>query len=655
MIEPNSEAAASEYFVVAENIIPLRQASVDYIINTEFTEEHQIVPDAQVKKLVVQNRTTNPLSRFFVKVSSYLDSLQTFLGGISALYKKDIEQRKSIYSSEEVDQQTRTQRAKSALRKTLSAMSSRRGSGDLSDSNILLAVLAALGLEAIENVVEEAASIIQGPSKVYGNVTTKFSSPKSGQNTSLDPAWIPFPKGTRGLTFTSGYGQRTLNGRTRLHAGIDIAGPVGTPIITPISGVVVRATSVSGYGNMVTVKKNNLEMDFAHLNSIDVTLNDDIKAGTKVGGLGNTGIGTGPHLHWNIYINGQPVDPAQWTIDNPPETNQQAEGGVNLGRIMVGEAGPEFVIPMSQMPDFADLMMRHKIQSMDPDYYIGRSLKKLGVKGLSSFGDGAMRMMGEGGITKGIEWIKEEEGISSLVPGRNKYVKPSWPEYKNVTDRTVFHAYETGVAGDRTTIGWGFTFLDEITSGKKSVTPGMTMTKKEADDLLEYQVRHYHDNFLDTKYYPKFKYFSPEQQAGVILYGFNQPYFWNSAPAFSKAIEDGNLREASEQVGRGLPTREKIERMLLRSGPLQIVGPKIVGPKVVGPGKVGSGLPLLPDLTIDKFFNPGKYGDQSSLNTIPGNEQMQVANETQEQFSFDDAKGSIVALYQPTVHYEEEV
>ena len=155
------------------------------------------------------------------------------------------------------------------------------------------------------------------------------------------------------------------------------------------------------------------------------------------------------------------------------------------------------------------------------------------------------------------------------------------------------------------------------------------------------------------KYYPKFKYFTPKQQAGVILYGFNQPYFWKSAPAFSKAIEDGNLREASEQVSRGLPTREKIEKMLLRSGPLQIVGPGIVGEKKVGPGKVGSGIPFVPDLTIDKFFNPGKYGDQSSLNNIPGNEQMQVANETEEKLSFDNVSGEIIAFYQPTVYYTE--
>jgi hypothetical protein len=91
--------------------------------------------------------------------------------------------------------------------------------------------------------------------------------------------------------------------------------------------------------------------------------------------------------------------------------------------------------------------------------------------------------------------------------------------------------------------------------------------------------------------------------------------------------------------------------MLLRSGPLQIVGPGIVGEKKVGPGKVGSGIPFVPDLTIKKMFQ--SPGNQSSLNNIPGNEQMQVANETEEQFSFGDVRGEIVAFYQPTVYYTE--
>lgn len=649
IVPSNSEASSPEYFVIGNEITPVREASASYIINTDFSEQQQIVPETQVKRLVVQNKETNPLNKFFNRTSSYLDSLQSFLGQLVESYKLAISQKKSIYASEESEQKVRTQRSKRTFRRlSKSARSRTSGATGLDDTSLLLAVATAYGLDLADTAVTSVTNLFTNK-KVFKDIAGKRDyTMGQGQNLGSRPAWIPFPKGTKGLVFTSGYGQRTMGGVSRLHSGIDIAGAVGTPIITPITGVITRSNVVSGYGKMVTVRAGEIEMDFAHLDSMTVEIDDQVKAGTKIGELGNTGRSSGPHLHWNVLMNGNMVDPAQWTRDNQPD--MESEGGINLSKIMVGEAGAEFVVPMSQMQIFADLMMKEKIKSILPEYYIAKSLTDLGVKRQSGFSN---IMMGEGGIAKGIEWIKEEEGISSLIPGKNKYVKPSWPEWKNVTDSTVFHAYETGVANDRTTIGWGFTFLDEITKGNRAVFPGMTMTKKEADELLEYQVRDYHDNYLDTKYFPKFKYFTPKQQAGVILYGFNQPYFWKSAPAFSKAIEDGNLREASEQVGRGLPTREKIERMLLRSGPLQIVGPGIVGEKKVGPGKVGAGMPFIPDLTIDKFFNPGKYGDQSSLNSIPDSNQMAIASETQEEFSFGNSKSSIVALFKPTVHYQE--
>jgi murein DD-endopeptidase MepM/ murein hydrolase activator NlpD/GH24 family phage-related lysozyme (muramidase) len=703
MIEPNSEASTSEVFAIADNIIPIREASVDTILNTEFTEEMQAVPESQVKRLIIQNRPSNPMSKFFLRVSSYLDNLESFLANLNWSYQKSIEQKKEILESELNDQTARTQRAKKTAKKHSDNRKKSRPTIGAGDTEALSAIALTLGLGAVR-AVESITNLFSG-GKVYSDVAKsgEFDVSKTGTNVTDPPAWIPFPKGTTGLTYTSGFGERW----GRPHTGIDIAGDVGKPIITPISGVVVRSENQpGGYGNIVTVKSGNLEMDFAHMENLMVKVDQKVKAGTQVGGLGNTGRSSGPHLHWNVYVGGNPVDPVRWTYSNPPFTDtssfeadgseepldNESEGGINYQRIMVGEAGAEFVIPMSQMPIFAHLMMEEKIKSLMPLYFTpaGR-FDDIGFERKSGFSN---TMMSEGGIAEGIKWIKEEEGISSLVPGRNKYVKPSWPEYRNVTDNTVFHAYETGVSGDRTTIGWGFTFLDEITSGRKPVTPGMTMTKKEADDLLEYQVRHYHDNFLDTKYYPRFKYFTPKQQAGVILYGFNQPYFWNSAPAFSRAIEEGNLREASEQVGRGLPAREKYERMLLRSGPLQIVGPGIVGEGKVGPGKVGSGLPLLPDLTIingimnlfqekeseteksgtspminpqieknlrdRSTMSPSEYFGTKSvfssrLNNIPGNDQMEVANSYGDQFSLDNSKGEIIALYKPTVYYSDPV
>ena len=654
MIEKDSEAFASEVFAVADNITPIAVASVDGILKLNDVEDLEVVPEKKVKQLIVENKSTNPMSKFFVRLGTYLDSMENFLSEMHSNYLKAVEQKRSLHGLEDSDQKRKTARAKRtarklALNKFNKSFNPTTGGGTLTDNilGVMVANFLAKGFE--DRISNQAESIVIVPYQpVAGQLKAK------GETEGSDVS---------GYELTSAYGHRW----GRMHGGVDIGVPIGTMFALKKESVVKFVGYQNpddpsvGYGLLLDawVPSLNKMFRFAHLSEVAVKAGDTIDAGEVLGKSGNTGLSTGPHFHIEVhpevrpdYGGENPMPYIDYVIAGDEMMEQKSEGSIErVGRVMVGEAGAEFVIPMSQMPIFAQLMMEEKIKSLNPLYNppYGR-YSDLGVERQSGF---SQNMMGEGGIAKGIEWIKEEEGISSLIPGKNKYVKPSWPEWKNVTDSTVFHAYETGVANDRTTIGWGFTFLDEITKGNRAVFPGMTMTKREADELLEYQVRDYHDNYLDTKYYPKFKYFTPKQQAGVILYGFNQPYFWKSAPAFSKAIEDGNLREASEQVGRGLPTREKIERMLLRSGPLQIVGPGIVGEKKVGPGKVGSGIPFVPDLTIDKFFNPGKYGDQSSLNNIPGNEQMQVANETEEKLSFDNVRGDIIAFYQPTVYYTE--
>ena len=147
MIEPTSEAAASEVFVVADNIIPVRVASVDAILNTEFTEEMQVVPEKQVQQLIVENKTTNPLSKFFVRMSGYLDSMENFLTEMHSNYTNAIEQKKSIYQTEETDQDQRTSHAKRTARKLSDQRRSNlpRPFSDLGDDIIGLTVLNTLG------------------------------------------------------------------------------------------------------------------------------------------------------------------------------------------------------------------------------------------------------------------------------------------------------------------------------------------------------------------------------------------------------------------------------------------------------------------------------------------------------------------------------
>lgn len=111
---------------------------------------------------------------------------------------------------------------------------------------------------------------------------------------------------------TSGYGMRVhpiLHSR-RMHTGIDIGAPTGTPIHAAGNGMVVSTGWRGGYGNCIIVDHGNGRATlYAHCSSISARSGQVVKAGQTIGRVGSTGFSTGPHLHWEVRINGRPVNP----------------------------------------------------------------------------------------------------------------------------------------------------------------------------------------------------------------------------------------------------------------------------------------------------------------------------------------------------------
>jgi murein DD-endopeptidase MepM/ murein hydrolase activator NlpD len=95
----------------------------------------------------------------------------------------------------------------------------------------------------------------------------------------------------------------------RPHNGTDFPVPVGTPVKAPESGVVSRTGSDNMNGNFVVIKSGNNEHFLLHLSKINVSNGQTIKQGQVVALSGNTGHSTGPHLHWEKHVAGQPVNP----------------------------------------------------------------------------------------------------------------------------------------------------------------------------------------------------------------------------------------------------------------------------------------------------------------------------------------------------------
>lgn len=114
---------------------------------------------------------------------------------------------------------------------------------------------------------------------------------------------------------TSAFGMREhpLFGDERPHSGIDIAGSAGSEVLAADSGTVAVATYSSSYGNYVTIYHSNGDYTlYAHMSSLAVTAGQNVTQGDVIGYVGSTGWATGPHLHFEIRVNGSTVDPLSY-------------------------------------------------------------------------------------------------------------------------------------------------------------------------------------------------------------------------------------------------------------------------------------------------------------------------------------------------------
>lgn len=102
---------------------------------------------------------------------------------------------------------------------------------------------------------------------------------------------------------------------TRPHEGIDVAAPMGTAIVAPAAGVVRFVGNQSGYGLVLEIDHGNgIVTRFAHQSRTVVRQGDRVTRGQHVGNVGNSGLSTGPHLHYEIHVNGKVVDPLTYVL-----------------------------------------------------------------------------------------------------------------------------------------------------------------------------------------------------------------------------------------------------------------------------------------------------------------------------------------------------
>jgi murein DD-endopeptidase MepM/ murein hydrolase activator NlpD len=117
-----------------------------------------------------------------------------------------------------------------------------------------------------------------------------------------------------GARMSSGFGMRfhPVLGYNRMHKGVDFAAPTGTPILASAAGTVVLAGWGGGYGNVVVLDHGKgIRTRYAHMSRVSVRNGQRVSQGQSIGAVGSTGLSTGPHLHYEVWQNGVPVDPRQ--------------------------------------------------------------------------------------------------------------------------------------------------------------------------------------------------------------------------------------------------------------------------------------------------------------------------------------------------------
>ncbi|WP_121118816.1 M23 family metallopeptidase [Croceibacterium ferulae] len=136
---------------------------------------------------------------------------------------------------------------------------------------------------------------------------------------------------------SSNYGMRAhpVLGRRRQHNGVDLAAPTGTPVYAPADGLVSRADAWGSYGNYIALEHGgDLQTRFGHLSGFAVSAGERVSKGQLIGYVGSTGRSTGPHLHYEVRVAGEPVDPRPYMLDAGNDTRVAlvaGQGGMGGG------------------------------------------------------------------------------------------------------------------------------------------------------------------------------------------------------------------------------------------------------------------------------------------------------------------------------------
>ena len=171
---------------------------------------------------------------------------------------------------------------------------------------------AAADLSSVKNAITGAFEAVKPLKTADPNFKQMFMSWKKLEQAEYGSIAIPSVEPVRGTALTSSYGVRSdpFRGRAAMHAGIDLAAPLGTPIYATADAIVGRSEWANGYGNLIELSHGRgIQTRYGHLSKSLVKAGQRVKRGQLIAYMGSTGRSTGSHLHYEVRIDGKAVNP----------------------------------------------------------------------------------------------------------------------------------------------------------------------------------------------------------------------------------------------------------------------------------------------------------------------------------------------------------
>ena len=203
------------------------------------------------------------------------------------------------------------------------------------------AALKTLGLDPFKVLDRTSRDAMGGPLEQYATAKGGGMDPRFEQLGLSLARLSALERGLEGVpqvlpaslaSISSGFGYRhdPFNGRGAMHSGLDFRGPKGAPILAAAKGRVSFVGRKSGYGNVVEVDHGNGVMTrYAHMSAFKSKVGQAVEAGQPIGAIGSTGRSTGPHLHFEVRINGRAVNPRPF-LERAPDVLEEIRQPVRV-------------------------------------------------------------------------------------------------------------------------------------------------------------------------------------------------------------------------------------------------------------------------------------------------------------------------------------